>query len=52
VFVPYRKRLSRSIDIYRGDAFQFDGKSDGKNLAWIRSNFFTVNAKWLLTVKN
>jgi hypothetical protein len=48
----YRERLSRSIDIYRGDAFQFDGKSDGKNLAQTSSKFFTVNAKWLMTVKN
>jgi hypothetical protein len=49
--VPYRERLSRSIDIYRGDAFQFDGKSDGKNLAVAPSEFFTVSALRSLTVK-
>jgi hypothetical protein len=52
VLVPYRERLSRSIDIYRGDAFQFDGKSDGKNLALTPSEFFTVSTFWSLTVKN
>jgi hypothetical protein len=51
VLVLYRERLSRSIDIYRGDAFQFDGKSDGKNLDLTTSEFFTVSALWLLTVK-
>ncbi|MBK8768512.1 MAG: hypothetical protein IPM01_29820 [Burkholderiaceae bacterium] len=42
----------KSIDIYRGDAFQFDGKSDGKNLALTPSEFFTVSTFWSLTVKN
>jgi hypothetical protein len=32
-------------------AFQCDGKYDGKNLAQIPSDFFTVSAEWLLTVK-
>ena len=35
-----------------GDAFQFDGKSDGRNLALTPSEFFTVSALWSLTVKN
>jgi hypothetical protein len=51
VIVPYRERLSRSIGIYRGDAFQFDGKSDGKDLALTPSEFFTVSALRPLTVK-
>jgi hypothetical protein len=37
--------------MYRWDALQFDGKSDGKNLARTRSKIFTVSDKWLLTVK-
>jgi hypothetical protein len=51
VIVLYRERLSGSIDIYRGDAFQFDGKSDGKDLALTPSEFFTVSAFGSLTVK-
>jgi hypothetical protein len=51
VLVSYRERLSRSIDIYRGEAFQFDGKSDGKDLALIPSELFTVSALRPLTVK-
>jgi hypothetical protein len=38
----FYRGLSRSIDIYRGDAFQFDGKSDGKNLTRTLSVFFTA----------
>lgn len=44
------KCLSRSIEIYRWDARQSDGKSDGKNVALGSRRKFTVRAISELTV--
>ena len=40
--LPGEKLLSTSIDIYRGDALQSDGKSDGKKWRLAPQRFFTV----------
>jgi hypothetical protein len=45
------KSLSTSIGVYRGDGFQFDGKSDGKKFGPTPRKIFTVRHKWTLTVK-
>lgn len=42
--------LSRSIEIYRWDAHQFDGKSDGKNVAQSSRRKSTVRSIFELTV--
>ena len=44
------KCLSRSIEIYRWDALQSDGKSDGKNVALSSRRKFTVRSIFGLTV--